>query len=343
MSARKQFVRNIALLSLLIVTGGAYAFYAYTHYNGVSLITPLQSFAGGRVHDYYYRGSAPPISRSATIIPSNKDVFVENYSIEPILVRVKLKEFLSRDGNSVVSDGGLRENPDSWTTWRPEEENINQRATKGTELNNLTAWKLGAPEGEPPKYLPTFNHDPEDKRTAAAGHARDWIQSGHNNTTIPYNNHGATHPGNGTARYWDDEANYHSDIHWPGMEEWEVGTLFDTKQVLREERQPMTVKQWANLSDDARLGNFWVVDHVSGWAYWANKLNPDEATSYLLDNADLSSQGKRMSGTWYYGIHVIGDYDSLELNNAAQDPFFTGNEQHHPLAKHLVSFIRNSI
>lgn len=47
----------------------------------------------------------------------------------------------------------------------------------------------------------------------------------------------------------------------------------------------MLLSQWNALPVSSRVGNFWVVDPQTGWAYWANMLFPGEATSFLLDQA----------------------------------------------------------
>ena len=45
-----------------------------------------------------------------------------------------------------------------------------------------------------------------------------------------------------------------------------------------------------------------VVDHTTGWAYWASLLEPGEASSYLLDAAEMTAaieDDQRLLLLWY--------------------------------------------
>ncbi|NHI70643.1 hypothetical protein ET013_10920, partial [Lactococcus garvieae] len=88
---------------------------------------------------------------------------------------------------------------------------------------------------------------------------------------------------------------------WPGA------TLEnEAAQNLRQQRAPMTIEQWSNLLPYQQIGDFWVVDHTTGWAYWASLLEPGNASSYLLDAAELTEaiEDTVFNGSYYYGIHV---------------------------------------
>jgi hypothetical protein len=147
--------------------------------------------------------------------------------------------------------------------------------------------------------MPTFNHDNMDQMTAAAGHARDYIAGG---GATDATTDGATHPGDGTDDYWSEGDSFDNTAGtWPG----EMITN-DAAQNLHQQRAPMTIEQWAQLQPYQQIGDFWVVDHQTGWAYWASLLEPGEATSYLLDAAEMTAaiEDTVFNGSYYYGIHV---------------------------------------
>ncbi len=54
----------------------------------------------------------------------------------------------------------------------------------------------------------------------------------------------------------------------------------------------------------SKPGTYWVWDE-DGWAYWAQPIQPGEATGLLLDGIELKST---LSDSWYYGINVVGQF-----------------------------------
>ncbi|MFK4925765.1 hypothetical protein ACI1TM_03625 [Lactococcus garvieae] len=310
---KKRKLRNIAILSLLGLIGGTMAFQAFNQQAINDRENTVQVNVGGRVHDYYNRDT------------ENKDVFVENYGERPIMARIRLSEFLEyqrgdEDFTPLVA-GSERNNLASWITWIPSANNINQRADTGNSsaFNRYAQLTFGwSREGETaPWYMPTFNHDNLDLRTAAAGHARDYIAgAGATDGTTD----GATHPGDGTDAYWSSGYTFDNSAGlWPG------GTVtHQAAQNLRQQRAPMTIEQWSNLLPYQQIGDFWVVDHTTGWAYWASLLEPGQASSYLLDAAELTDaiEDTVFNGSYYYGIHV----DSQLISPDNSEEFLPGGD-----------------
>ncbi|MFK4971914.1 hypothetical protein [Lactococcus garvieae] len=325
---KKRKLRNIAILSLLGLIGGTMAFQAFNQQAINDRENEVQVNVGGRVHDYYNRDT------------ENKDVFVENYGERPIMARIRLSEFLEyqrgdEDFTPLVP-GSERDNLATWTTWIPSENNINQRADTGNSsaFNRYAQLTFGwSREGETaPWYMPTFNHDNLDLRTAAAGHARDYIAgAGATDGTTD----GTTHPGDGTDAYWSENDTFDNSAGiWPGA------TLEnEAAQNLRQQRAPMTIEQWDNLEDWQKIGDFWVVDHTTGWAYWASLLEPGKASSYLLDAAELTDaiEDTVFNGSYYYGIHV----DSQLISPDNSEEFLPGGDSR--LEAFLTGIKNNSI
>jgi hypothetical protein len=290
-------LRNYVLLSLLLLLiGGTYAFTAFNQRAINDRENQIEINVGGRVHDYYNRDT------------ENKDVFVENYGERPIMARIRLSEFLEtrqtgQDNWTQLVAGTERNNLDSWTTWMPNATNINDRLNTdpSNAFDRYARLTFGwSREGrDAPWYMPTFNHDNMDQMTAAAGHARDYIAGG---GATDATTDGATHPGDGTDDYWSETDSFDNGAGtWPG----ETITN-DAAQNLHQQRPPMTIEQWAQLQPYQQIGDFWVVDHQTGWAYWASLLEPGEATSYLLDAAEMTAaiEDTVFNGSYYYGIHV---------------------------------------
>ncbi|WP_285013030.1 hypothetical protein [Lactococcus garvieae] len=310
---KKRKLRNIALLSLLGLIGGTMAFQAFNQQAINDRENTVQVNVGGRVHDYYNRDT------------ENKDVFVENYGERPIMARIRLSEFLEyQRGDEAFTPlvaGSERDNLATWITWIPSANNINQRADTGNSsaFNRYAQLTFGwSREGETaPWYMPTFNHDNLDLRTAAAGHARDYIAgAGATDGTTD----GTTHPGDGTDAYWSSGDTFDNSAGiWPGET-----VTHQAAQNLRQQRAPMTIEQWSNLLPYQQIGDFWVVDHTTGWAYWASLLEPGQASSYLLDAAELTDaiEDTVFNGSYYYGIHV----DSQLISPDNSEEFLPGGD-----------------
>lgn len=313
---KKQKLRNILLLFLLLLVGGTFAFTAFNQQ--VINERLLDNNVGGRVHDYY------------DVETENKDVFVENYGEGPIMVRVRLSEFMTiqergQDSWTPVVSGTERDDVETWSIYRPSPTNINTRlGTGGVDFNRFSNLTFGRVSDTTPWYLPTFNLDNTDLRTAAAGDALDYVAGD------------ATHPGNGEADFWVSDDYYENTAgRWPGS----TGRR-DTAQNLSQEKAPITMAEWLELDDDEKIGNFWVIDHQTGWAYWASKLEAGQATSYLLDAAEMTDQARGINGLAYYAIHVASDLVSPEHREEFLAPDEEG--EHHPSLIRLIEGINSN-
>lgn len=323
MRQRKRKLITIAILALALLIGGTFAYTAFNEQAINDRANAFRSHAPGRIHDYYNRDTG------------NKDIFVENYGHdaegeEPIMVRIRLSEYmaiqrLGEDDFIPVVEHSERDDTRTWTPYRSAQNDINVRTGDSLAFNdyiNLTfGWQRAGQEA--PWYMPTFNHELESLKTAAAGHARDYIQG---DGAKDGETDGTTHPGDGTDAFWTESganSSYTNTGTWPGAE-----ITQETKQHLQQERSPMTLQQWEQLNPNQRFGNFWVLDHNTGWAYWAELLEAGQATSYLLDAAVVRDEVVRRSfvnGSYYYAIHV----DSQVISPLDIDRFLEEDDQGH--------------
>lgn len=326
---KKRKLRNIALLAILGLIGGTFAFTAFNQQAINDREVENRAVVGGRVHDYFDGDE-------------NKDVFVENFGRKPILVRLQLSEFMeiqergTNDWDQVTP--GERGDLSTWTTYIPEVGNVSQRRNLGNNLSatfnaysNLT---FGYEHGNvsPPWYLPTFNTQYDSDIAAAAGHARD--------LSFGLENSRATHAGTGEANFWSQGQRYTNNGQWPGQTIERT-----TAQNLYQDQAPITLYQWNQrweayqngLSDGQGLiGNFWVMDEADGWAYYAIALQEGEATSYLLDASHMTEAADNIQGSYYYGVHVKSELIDASGNlhdSEGGDPRPRGLEQSHDISR----------
>ena len=256
---------------------------------------------GGRLHDDFNG--------------VNKDVYVENFMSAdeaggvPIYARVRLDEYLETGRGAGIKDGMEGENQatplvagtdindvTTWTTHLPEE---NDPAGSNSVFREYYTWEMGGQT----TYMPTFLKN------------RDSLKADINGTLAGPDGDPATDE----DRYGDyvtytagqsktADAEYDADDN--DIDEGDAGVL-DVNYSLNNEThtavetldaQVLTMAQWKAMGSP--VGPFWVYD-VDGWAYWAQAIQPGEATGLLLNSINLD---KKMENDWYYGIHVVGQF-----------------------------------
>ncbi|MBC8544594.1 DUF6273 domain-containing protein [Bianquea renquensis] len=245
----------------------------------------------------------------------NKDVYVENFMGEgeaggvPIYARVRLDEYLETGLGAGIKDG-------------MDGENLATPLVAGTDINDVTTWTTHLPEeGDPAGtnsafreyytwemggktvYMPTFLKN------------RDSLKADINGTYAGPDGDPATDE----DRYGDYEtytvgqtktadAEYDADDN--DIDEGDAGvedvnyTLQSETHTAAEtlEAQVLTMAQWKAMG--APAGPYWVYD-TDGWAYWAQAIQPGEATGLLLNGIHLE---KTMTTDCYYGIHVVAQF-----------------------------------
>lgn len=320
----KKLIKIGGLAAALALIGGTFAFTNF----GQRVLNITEDTNrpdhGARVHDYFQDDEAT----------ANKDVFVENFGTEPVFARVKLTELFMRNGLPLDENGNVinaesntdinPEDPDTWPVFIPaydEQEGdpyqfraAGYRDNGSASLNFLNQYfhlQLGQaiPRGEDrPWYMPTFNFHPGSVETAAAGRAIDGQAEG------------VTHPGDGTDGYWGEGDTAFALPEFTASEVPEnqrhSTEEHTAAQVLDQERAPIPFEQWNMLPNEERVGNFWVFDRTTGWAYWADLLEGatpgsaagGQATSFLVDNKVRQDGLESIRMDWSYKLHVIGGF-----------------------------------
>ncbi|MEQ7308908.1 hypothetical protein ABQD49_01120 [Lactococcus petauri] len=322
----KKLIKIGGLAAVLALIGGTFAFTNF----GQRVLNITEDTNrpehGARVHDYFQDDEAT----------ANKDVFVENFGTEPVFVRVKLTELFMRNGLPLDENGNVineesttdvdPEDPDTWPvfipyadeTLMPTDDPDDYRVSGYREgdnfLNDYFHLQLGqATRGaERPWYMPTFNFHPGSNETAAAGRAIDGEADG------------VTHPGEGTDGFWSegDTAFALSEFTDPDNSFPHSTEEHTAAQVLDQERPPLSFEQWQGLEEEEQVGNFWIFDQSTGWAYWADFLEGatpgsaagGQATSFLVDNKVRRDGLDDIRMDWSYKLHVIGGFAAATEN-----------------------------
>lgn len=164
-------------------------------------------------------------------------------------------------------------------------------------------------------YMPTFNRNKESMDPDVNGSIKGAVDPDNGNWTENsdatnikkrYNNYVEYNAGDkktGKAIYAGNDTTP-NDIVQDSPKEIEEEHM--AKELL--ETKVISMKQWRELPETEQIGQFWVYDE-DGWAYWAEPLQPETATSMLLKGIELHQVP---SSEWYYGISVVGEFASLD-------------------------------
>lgn len=236
---------------------------------------------GGRLHDDFDG--------------RNKDIYVENFNENtPIFARIRLDEYMeigpdaginrnasSRDATPVVSGADINDKS-TWKTHVP-------TYTDCEPIHSYWSWKMG---GET-VYMPTFNKNKDSLAPDLNG-------------TYDKNFKDYTKYVLGDTK--TDDAFYDADEN--KIDEGTAGVENVNFTKKNEEHQAkktlnstvITMEEW--MAQGAPTGPYWVYD-TDGWAYWAQAIQPGEATGLLLDGITLTNQP---SDRWYYAINAVAQF-----------------------------------
>jgi len=254
---------------------------------------------GGRIHDHFDG--------------ENKDVFAENFSTdEPLLVRIRLLEFMEIDGVSVVT-GAQRDDFATWTPHIPYETVDNNQSG----IREFVDWTMGGSTN----FMPTFNQRTTGDRaleTDTSGIAVDFVANGQtagHYRYLPATPAGQSNFNDGSANFWNvgDEARGYLYTDENEGNEPNIGHIAratQTPQAGIPNGGVIMMADWLNPANAfyRTTGNFWVID-TDGWAYWATLLPAGAATSLLLDAISMNEPDE---ADWFYAIHVIGQFASVD-------------------------------
>jgi hypothetical protein len=323
---RKKNTIAIALV-LVMLLSGTYTWSAISQKalnETYDLVNP-----GGRLHDDYDG--------------NNKDVYVENFGEAPIFVRVRLDEYLDVEDvpittkNSSTTKPPKRDDVTTWTTYNP---------YVTDKKDNVSNTYFDLHFGGQKWYMPTFNKsngnlrpDQPNPRIAfltSTGDLDDtsnqipWNGAENDKKDMPSNTDaesGAYQAGIAALTSPNDRQEALEDFWTPSdptnpdtkvAKEWiwdkvNSETIIDTADSTHTATQTRTANvismaEWK--ASKMQLGDFWVYD-TDGWAYWASRVWPGEATGLLLDGITQSIYFDPQ-GDWYYAVNVVGQFATAD-------------------------------
>lgn len=279
---------------------------------------------GGRLHDDFNG--------------RNKDIYVENFTDPgdgtPIFARVRLDEYME-----IGAGAGLKTDDDGFA------EKKAQSLEDGAKIDDVNTWKTHIPgadnkfddywnwtTGGQTTYMPTFNKN------------KDSLVADINGTY-----EGSTP---------SDDTHYDDYKEWKPDEQKTADAIYDTDtndidegdlaqegiNIEKKEEthtaastltaEVMTMKEWMDAG--SKPGTYWVWDE-DGWAYWAQPIQPGEATGLLLDGIELKST---FGDSWYYGINVVGQFVTADdLGQKDKTGFYGTGEEPTENAEKLLAKI----
>ncbi len=289
MTSKKKIAASAGAVALaaVIALGGTFAWQSISQ---TALNETMDTInPGGRLHDDFNG--------------QNKDVYVENFTegegATTIYARVRLDEYMEigvsgGEATPLVAETD-RDNVETWTTRLPGTENMTEDTTFGAYWD----WSMGGQT----TYMPTFNLN-KDSLKADINGTYDGLSDAdeiHYDDYVDY-----SLPENATKiadEIYDADTN-DVDEEDP-IEGTNITTVEDQTHTVKQTGTAtvITMQQWIEEYDMAP-GAYWVWD-TDGWAYWAQGIEPGEATGLLLDEI---VQSNPPSDSWYYGINVVGQF-----------------------------------
>ena len=289
MTSKKKIAASVGAVGLaaVIALGGTFAWQSISQ---TALNETMDTInPGGRLHDDFNG--------------KNKDVYVENFTegegATTIYARVRLDEYMEIGvaggaATPLVAETS-RDDVTTWTTRLPGTENMTEDTTFGAYWD----WSMGGQT----TYMPTFNMNKDSVKADINGtydgtsDADDVHYDDYVDYSLPEN-----------ATKTDDEI-YDADTNdvdeADPIESTNITTVADQEHTVKQTGTAavITMQQWIEEYDMAP-GAYWVWD-TDGWAYWAQGIEPGEATGLLLDEI---VQSNPPSDSWYYGINVVGQF-----------------------------------
>lgn len=279
-----------ATLAAIVILSGTFAWQSINQEAKNETAAATKNM-GGRLHDDFDG--------------NNKDVYVENFTSPtengvPIFARIRLDEYMElgadagtnkdaahRNATSLVAGAKIND-VSTWTTHIPKATGQEGTCDNGNPntFHDYWTWKMG---GET-VFMPTFNKNKDSLKADING-----TYAGLNGN--PYDDYVAYTEGE-TKK---DNAIYDNDDN--DIDDDNVITKEETHTAKKTQSATViTMEDWKNAG--RKSGKFWVYD-VDGWAYWAEAIQPGEATGLLIDSI---TQDIEPIEDWYYAINVVAQF-----------------------------------
>ena len=283
---------------------------------------------GGRLHDDFDG--------------ENKDVYVENFADEEIFARIRLEEYFEIIANygsdaaksdvrlgSKNDDGSF--NYDLFNNYESISDTgalaagvtgaYDDTAEEGNDGYSYWTWQTGGST----VFMPTFNKN----KDSLAADINGYYQMGKGVISS------------------QDEDQYYDMVEYADGEELTANAVYDAdandieddgitevEETHIAKETPygtlISMQQWIDNGSVATPS--WVYDS-DGWVYWAQAIQPGDATALLLDGIELNQV---MDDTWYYAINVVAQFVTADdLGNTNGTGFYDTSKGNAPSAEAL--------
>jgi hypothetical protein len=233
----------------LTALGGTYAWSSISQrVDNTSDIPPTN--AGARLHDDF------------NIEAGNKNIYVENYGDDPVLVRVKLYEYLEKDGEPLIPGA----DPNDVTTWAPYTmTSLTALGTDTQKFRPYVTWEFANTTTPQKVYVPTFNTDNTNRSADASGDGLDVLTGA------------VTHPGAGK---WAD---FQMLEQVPSLDGTQTHETTNTPRINRELQMmgPIATTGSGENQFSSPFGSCWIADK-DGWFYAGSWIAPGVSSTVLL-------------------------------------------------------------
>jgi hypothetical protein len=262
MSRRTLAALTAATLVGLLITGT----FAWTNFNQ-SVVNSWKGKGynpGGTLHDDF--------------LDPNKDVYIENWGTSPILIRIRLDEYMETG-----SGAGLKAiEKDAWGRPVPNPDNHATPLNQGSSIDDVDTWEPHIPADKP------------EIAASAANYSRwwTWVMGGQK----------YYYPADPASREQHGYVAQNNTNEAIGPDSVKDGIAAKQTRAAT----ALTMYEWQSLGSP--LGDYWVIN-ADGWAYWADSLLPGEATGLLLNSVSLATQP---SDDYYYAINVIAQMATVD-------------------------------
>jgi len=266
-----------------------------------------------------------------------KEVFAENFGEEPLIVQIRLSEFMVMDGTTII--GGVQNDVGTWRNWTPGLSPVDPfgptTAIAGVDAtaaplanNSWWTWNMGGQT----TFMPTFNHVPECRQSDIRGNVywADTAGTTDQENMVQQAPHGIPGgsgaplvnplpPAGGWVAVYDQNGNPIDPpvTLVPGSTHIE-DTLYtrnpnNPNQIVNELEthyaqltHPAGIvlrSQWDTWDSTTRLGFVgWIID-PDGLATWSRLLPPGQATGMLLNGIAFNGT---TTDEWFYAINAHG-------------------------------------
>ncbi|MCL2392002.1 MAG: hypothetical protein FWC66_05260 [Oscillospiraceae bacterium] len=258
---------------------------------------------------------------------TDQRIYAENFDAGEVFLRIKLLEYMEIGDEPLILGSDIND----VMTWTP----FVHGAPSGTNSARFRDYVSLGFGGDMDYFMPTFNRNRLSDATDFTGptsfaFAHDSVQVDVDMGTADHRVFDPQFASSASGEFtsWISGQTAIGTLHTSSGTT--ANYIHTAKTPVRSERGGvMTRSEWETLSAEDRVGNFWVAT-PDGWAYWANALAENDATSLFLRTVQMNmcalvAHRSDENILWYYSIYAIGQFsdasnlgDFIDINGLSR-------------------------